>query len=49
MAKKSRKLVVVSNRGPYRHEATRGKERWVRSAGGLVAALDPVLQKRGGV
>ena len=41
--------MVVSNRGPYRHEATRGKERWVRSAGGLVAALDPVLQKRGGV
>lgn len=49
MAKKKRKLVVVSNRGPYRHEATRGKERWVRAAGGLVAALDPVLQKRGGV
>ena len=49
MAKKSRKLVVASNRGPYRHEATRGKERWVRSAGGLVTALDPVLQKRGGV
>jgi trehalose 6-phosphate synthase len=49
MTGKSRKLVVVSNRGPYRHEATRGKERWVRSAGGLVAALDPVLQKRGGV
>ncbi|MEM7433776.1 MAG: trehalose-6-phosphate synthase [Myxococcota bacterium] len=49
MAKKDRRLVVVSNRGPYRHEATRGKDRWVRAAGGLVAALDPVLQKRGGV
>jgi alpha,alpha-trehalose-phosphate synthase [UDP-forming] len=49
MARKSRKLVVVSNRGPYRHEATRGRERWVRAAGGLVTALDPVLQKRGGV
>ena len=49
MARKSRKLVVVSNRGPYRHEATRGNERWVRAAGGLVTALDPVLQKRGGV
>lgn len=49
MVRKSRKLVVVSNRGPYRHEASRGKERWVRSAGGLVAALDPVLQMRGGV
>ncbi|MGB8329276.1 MAG: trehalose-6-phosphate synthase [Polyangiales bacterium] len=47
MARKSRKLVVVSNRGPYRHEG--GRERWVRAAGGLVAALDPVLQKRGGV
>ena len=41
--------MVVSNRGPYRHEATRGRERWVRAAGGLVTALDPVLQKRGGV
>jgi alpha,alpha-trehalose-phosphate synthase [UDP-forming] len=49
MARKSRKLVVVSNRGPYRHEAARGRERWVRAAGGLVTALDPVLQKRGGV
>ena len=49
MAKKTRKLVVVSNRGPYRQEVTRGRERWVRSAGGLVAALDPVLQERGGV
>jgi alpha,alpha-trehalose-phosphate synthase [UDP-forming] len=41
--------VVVSNRGPYRHEAARGHERWVRAAGGLVTALDPVLQRRGGV
>ena len=49
MARKSRKLVVVSNRGPYRHETSRGRERWVRAAGGLVTALDPVLQKRGGV
>jgi alpha,alpha-trehalose-phosphate synthase [UDP-forming] len=49
MVRKSRKLVVVSNRGPYRHEASRGRERWVRAAGGLVTALDPVLQKRGGV
>jgi alpha,alpha-trehalose-phosphate synthase [UDP-forming] len=49
MARKSRKLVVVSNRGPYRHEGARGRERWVRAAGGLVTALDPVLQKRGGV
>ncbi|MEZ4286603.1 MAG: trehalose-6-phosphate synthase [Polyangiales bacterium] len=49
MPRSKPKLVVVSNRGPYRHEVSRGKERWVRSAGGLVAALDPVLQQRGGV
>ncbi|MFZ1865022.1 MAG: trehalose-6-phosphate synthase [Polyangiales bacterium] len=46
MATKRRKLIVVSNRGPFRRE---GGKRWVRSAGGLVSALDPVLQKRGGV
>ncbi|MGD8317275.1 MAG: trehalose-6-phosphate synthase [Myxococcales bacterium] len=46
MATKRRKLIVVSNRGPFRRE---GGKRWVRSAGGLVAALEPVLQKRGGV
>ncbi|HEY8431272.1 MAG TPA: trehalose-6-phosphate synthase, partial [Sandaracinaceae bacterium] len=41
------KLVVVSNRGPYRTEAR--TKRLVRAAGGLVAALDPVLRARGGV
>tara|TARA_B100001750_G_scaffold245069_1_gene263818 strand:- start:54 stop:1433 length:1380 start_codon:yes stop_codon:yes gene_type:complete len=40
----ARKIVVVSNRGPYRREG----ERWVRSAGGLVAALHPMLSERGG-
>jgi trehalose 6-phosphate synthase/phosphatase len=49
MVRKGRKLVVVSNRGPYRHDVSRGRERWVRAAGGLVTALDPVLQRRGGV
>ena len=49
MARKSRKLVVVSNRGPYRQQRSRGRDRWVKAAGGLVTALDPVLQKRGGV
>lgn len=39
------RLVVVSNRGPFRREGGR----WVRSAGGLVAALHPVLLARGGV
>jgi alpha,alpha-trehalose-phosphate synthase [UDP-forming] len=41
---RARKIVVVSNRGPYRREG----ERWVRSAGGLVAALHPMLSGRGG-
>lgn len=45
----SRKLVVVSNRGPYRSVTSGGKRRWIRSAGGLVAALDPVLRARRGV
>jgi trehalose 6-phosphate synthase/phosphatase len=39
------KLVVVSNRGPMQE----GEGGWVRSAGGLVTALDPVLRARGGV
>lgn len=39
------RLVVVSNRGPFRREGSR----WVRSAGGLVAALHPVLRDRGGL
>lgn len=40
------KLVVVANRGPYRAGP---KGRLVRAAGGLVAALDPVLRERGGL
>lgn len=43
------KLVVVSNRGPYRSMTVAGKRTLVRAAGGLVAALDPVLRSRGGV
>lgn len=50
MVRKGRhKLVVVSNRGPYRHVTVGGRRRLVRAAGGLVAALDPVLRTRGGV
>jgi len=41
---RARKIVVVSNRGPYRRE----RRQWVRSAGGLVAALHPMLSSRGG-
>ncbi|GAB5548311.1 MAG: trehalose-6-phosphate synthase [Sandaracinaceae bacterium] len=49
MARVNGKLVVVSNRGPYRTETRGGRRRLVRAAGGLVAALDPVLRERGGL
>jgi trehalose 6-phosphate synthase len=42
-------LVVVSNREPYMHELREGKPRLIVPAGGLVTALDPVLQACGGV
>jgi len=45
----ARKLVVVSNRGPLRRVKSGGKRRWERSAGGLVAALDPILRARDSV
>ena len=43
------RLVIVSNRGPYRVADAGGKRKRVRAMGGLVSALDPVLAKRGGV
>jgi trehalose 6-phosphate synthase/phosphatase len=42
-------LVVVSNRLPFRAERRSDGLHLVRSPGGLVAALDPVLNQRGGV
>jgi trehalose 6-phosphate synthase len=43
-------LIVVSNREPYEHRyMQRGKIRWSRAHGGLVSALDPVLQASGGL
>lgn len=42
-------LLVVSNREPYVHELRDGKPRLIVPAGGLVTALDPVLQACGGV
>ncbi len=42
-------LVVVSNRLPFAAERRRGRWTLVRSPGGLVAALEPVLEQRGGV
>ena len=43
------KLIIVSNRGPLRRQKSGGRSRWVRSAGGLVAAIDPMLRSRGGI
>ena len=42
-------LLVVSNREPYLHELRDGKPHLIVPAGGLVTALDPVLQACGGV
>ena len=43
------RLLVLSNREPYLHELQDGKTRLRTPAGGLVAALDPVLRASGGV
>ncbi len=45
----NRRVVVVANRGPFRLRGTGHERHWVRSTGGLVTALDPVLRERGGV
>jgi alpha,alpha-trehalose-phosphate synthase [UDP-forming]/trehalose-phosphatase len=42
-------LVVVSNREPYLHRRRGSRVVLERPTGGLVAALDPVLRKTGGV
>ncbi|MDH4100459.1 MAG: trehalose-6-phosphate synthase [Nitrospirota bacterium] len=39
------KLVIVSNREPY----VRRKGKLEKTAGGLVSALDPIMQKNGGI
>lgn len=39
-----RQLIVVSNREPYIHRFRGDEPVWERSTGGLVAALDPLLQ-----
>jgi trehalose 6-phosphate synthase/phosphatase len=44
-----RPLIVVSNRLPFSVERRAGKLRLTRSPGGLVAALDPILNQQGGV
>jgi len=42
-------LIVVSNRLPFKASRRAGALQFERSPGGLVSALDPVLQQRGGV
>ncbi len=44
----NRKLVIVSNRQPYQHQLVDGQVRQVIPAGGLTAALDPMMQACGG-
>lgn len=44
-----RQLVVVSNREPYLHRRGPSGPTVDRPAGGLVAALDPVMQEAGGI
>jgi trehalose 6-phosphate synthase len=40
-----RRLVVVSNREPYRRVEVDGDTVWQRTTGGLVTALDPVMRR----
>ncbi len=44
------RLIVAANRAPYRRATgLHGEPRWERPAGGLTAALDPLMQRFGGV
>ncbi len=43
------KLIVVANREPYIHRYNNGEIEWIRPAGGLTTALDPVMRACGGV
>ncbi len=45
----SRRLVVVSNRLPYNPHRTSEGIRYVKGSGGLVTALDPILQLSNGL
>jgi trehalose 6-phosphate synthase/phosphatase len=42
------RLLVLSNRLPFTVKGERGRARMERSTGGLVAALEPALRRRGG-
>ncbi|WP_376792470.1 trehalose-6-phosphate synthase [Thermoflexus sp.] len=47
--KRSGRLVLVSNRGPYRLSLTRGGVKAERTVGGLVTSLLPLMEKTGGI
>lgn len=42
-------FVVVSNRQPYLNIQKKGKIEYIRGAGGVITALDPVMQASGGI
>ncbi len=44
------RLIIAANRSPFRRSVgLRGEERWERPAGGVTAALDPLLRQTGGL
>jgi trehalose 6-phosphate synthase len=43
------RFIVVSNRQPYIHVLKKGKVEWQRGPGGVVAALDPLMQACNGM
>jgi trehalose 6-phosphate synthase len=47
-AKPSSRLLIVANRLPVRRVHRGGRRVWEPSAGGLVTAMDPILQAQGG-
>ncbi|MGH8507652.1 MAG: trehalose-6-phosphate synthase [Gammaproteobacteria bacterium] len=46
---KDHQIIVISNREPYMHQFQAGTPRIIKPAGGVVTALDPVLQACGGL
>lgn len=45
---KDRPIYVLSNREPYVHDKVRGKTEWSVPAGGVITALEPVMEACGG-
>ena len=43
------KLILVSNREPYIHEKIKNKITMRKAVGGVVTALDPLMQNKGGI